>query len=111
MIVAGGTFTIGKAKLEGQVLGCIRRWAENYPDQVVNFRRQMDQERANLRHDGSGSHVRGLSGERSNVKIGSVPTTLYHMMRREVDKDWLDDRDIQRVFWSYFNIGRINHNA
>ena len=100
-MIAPGTISIAKARLEGDIVHCIKRWAMSHPLELVRFDRLMRGERDFLDNEN------GTSREGSLKKIGEVPVSLSNMMGRRFGHDWMYQRTVRDLFWSHFIVGKI----
>lgn len=100
-MIASGNICIAKARLEGDIVRCIKQWAMSYPLALVAFDQQMRKERDGLHNE------KGNSKEGTMKKIGEVPVSLHNMMGRWFGHDWMYQKVVRDLFWQHFIVGKI----
>lgn len=112
IIVKGSDMSVAEAAREGRLRStvtamedCISRWARNNPQAVVDLQNQVKGERQHLYRDD------GYSRTRDVRKRGQIPVKLFHMIQKEVDRNWLWDPHLRKMFWKIFKIGLVNPRA
>src|SRR6185295_846815 len=108
-ITSGRAMSVTEAAREGRnrgvdvaILDCIKRWARDYPNELIALDQKVKLERQTLLNN------KGISAEKRQLHKAEIPTTLYHRMRSEIDKGWLDIPDLRNRFYRIFRVGLIN---
>jgi len=98
-IIAGKSYSLGKAKLEGSILACIKDWAETHLDEMVRHKAQV----AALREQ-----QQPRSGDGAVLLHSQIPVTLDVMLRQRIDRRWMDDDWVHKKVISLYRIGMVN---
>jgi hypothetical protein len=99
--------------------GCVRRdfiseavekaiklWGLKYPQEVVNFDRQMKETR------GAYSQERASKLDGNMALFGEIPQSLNGIMTIAMGSNlWHHDPKTRQAFWSLFKVGKIRPNA
>jgi hypothetical protein len=111
VIALGSRYSVSEAAREGRlrtteaaITDCIKRWATHWPHEVVEIKNEVEHIKAVQQHS------KGWTREKHMLHKGKVPVRLHQLMRREVDKNWLDIPELRNMFFRLFKIGCINHS-
>jgi hypothetical protein len=111
VIVSGSSVSVAEAAREGRLRGldaaiidCIKRWAVAYPHELVVLKGEVQELKE---HQVRG---KGWGRDKHLLHKGRVPVRLHQMMRREIDKKWLDIPELRNRFFDLFKVGCINHS-
>jgi hypothetical protein len=83
----------------------IKRWAMFHPDELVALQRQVRFIRDTL------ANGNAMSQDGHTLHKGQVPTSLWHQLQREIDRDWLHNHELRNMFWRIFKVGCINAHS
>lgn len=97
MIVSGKAITLRDAKLEGAVVQVIRDWATAHPDELISLDRQMKGMRREREYMG-----------KNMAHLAEIPVRLHNAMCEKIDRNWMDDKDLRRLFLEHFKVGCLN---
>lgn len=97
-------YTIGKAALEGAIVACLKEYATLFPQEVVDFDREMKERRSQL-------HKRsGMSRDGTMMAMASVPLRLANLLKIRVSKDWMRDKWTINTVLRHFRMGQLNRS-
>ena len=103
--------TVSEAAREGRlrtteaaITDCIKRWATHYPHELVAIKQEVEYLKATQARE------KGWARDKHMLHKGRVPVRLHQLMRREVDKNWLETPELRNMFFRLFKVGCINNS-
>lgn len=102
-MIKSANISLASARLEGAVVQSIKDWATAFPQELIDFDRQMREKRERL------ISPNGMTRHGHMMATYDIPVKLHNIMSFRFGNDWNQNKEIRRYFFDHFRVGHVGN--